>query len=279
MECNICSLEGVSHIDARGICGRCNLGACSYPAQRANNEFHGECCQYEGCGVFTCINHSCDHSRIHDERPVYCFPGLTQVNGGAAFEASVRAQMTVARDEEVHADDVNIINRFLNLVSPGAPDISRAVAASLSFAVPDGSYAYNFSPHAMREPFLKRVASLALRQTFDAHARVIELEIDDLKPVKLGGDVSGVFAKFQADPDSSLSSQEIVEILQPSLPGFDGTVIHGVVEECRAKDFDYSAGRLIQEIPLEFQAMMHDDLKAHMMRSKFRADTKSLGEA
>jgi hypothetical protein len=95
--------------------------ACGRPPQRRDKDYHGDVCAFPGCGRFFCQLHLDTHPHAASGVSM-AFPAITAAIGLSALAASTT--VAAGPDPSSRLQDAPAalvaINRFLNVVSPGA---------------------------------------------------------------------------------------------------------------------------------------------------------------
>lgn len=146
--CHYCArLDALPNVPDHGICPVCHFAVCAHPSGRANGYFHAEQCSC-GCRKLICEFDINEHAvKVHGQSgPEPCFPALTgttalQAAGGAAAALGDAGGAGDPGDEgdAGSADDPGHpiteavaadLNRFLNVVRPGAGPLVDALGRS-----------------------------------------------------------------------------------------------------------------------------------------------------
>lgn len=122
MACFYCWREN-RNVPSGGSCVTCNRPICISPPHRVDGVFHGDECQC-GCFQLICEPHQSQHVDHHHSGDTSCFP-LAGTSICLPILSSAVSLLTGDPPPEVAADasDVGLLNRILNIVSPGHSEL------------------------------------------------------------------------------------------------------------------------------------------------------------
>jgi hypothetical protein len=170
MPCNACSLDWTHEpVPANGYCewdGHLNWSVCTYPnPPRTDGEFHGERCAGKcACNHLFCTHHAKYHAEVaHRSSMPACFPESGKSVSGPAIEAAASDAILQSLAEDRLLDDVAAVDRFLQVVTPGAPALADATRYHDGSAIYGPDHSVHLLAVFLDSRRLSQVIALALR--------------------------------------------------------------------------------------------------------------------
>lgn len=169
MPCNACDFDWDEEVPAKGHCewdGHQNWSVCTFPnPPRTDDEFHGERCAGKcACYRLFCTYHARFHAADkHGSTLADCFPESGEHASETAIEAAASDAIIQSLGADRLLDDMAAIDRFLQVVTPGAPALADATRNQDGSAIYGPDHSVHHLAVFLDSRRLSQVIALALR--------------------------------------------------------------------------------------------------------------------